>query len=159
MNLFIMRFFQAGFFKQVKFLVSSPQKAQKFNVIMEAGSVSMEYIPLYTGFACLDLIKKAWKILHSLKFTVYKDGQPFNDEYVLSISERSYLPLDPLGVLKSSKDKKAAMSLDDIAELKHDEALADCGGGESRTQLSHFIISSSFVILGIFAFVTLLKGC
>ncbi len=158
MNLLKIRLFQAGIFKQAKFLVSTPQIAQKVLYISEAGVVSQELLPMNTGF--ISALKKAWLVLHMLKFTVYKDGVPAQDEQVLLISDRSYIPLDPNNVIKS-KDRERLTSLTDIARLRHAETRADVDKNkDQRTDLAQTIIYGGFMLLGLLALGTfVLKSC
>lgn len=159
MNLLKMNLWRGGFFKQVKFLVASPQQAQGVILISETGTVSHEMLPLSTGFVCANTVKKAWAVLHSLKYQVRKDNTSTQDNTVLVISERSYIPLDPLDTIKP-KDKEKMAALKDIARLRHAEVRATAGTSrESEKSLTGLIINGSFVILAIYGMVTLLQGC
>lgn len=159
MDLLKINLFRGGIFKQLKFLISVPQSAQKCVFIAESGIVSLEILPLHTGFVCPEKVKKAWAVLHTLKFQVRKQNELEQDESVLVISERSYVPLDPFNTIKE-KDKARMTSLTDIAKLRHAEARAEAGKQTTPgTRLTELIINSCFVMLGIFALVTLIKGC
>ena len=159
MDLLKLNIWRGGFFKQAKYLVSTPQKAQKNILISESGVVSQELIPMQTGFVSAEEVKKAWLVLHNLKFQVHKSGEPAGQESVLVLSERSYVPLDPLESLKP-KDKEKLTSLKDIARLRHAEARADTGKNtDSNTQISQLIINGCFVMIGIFALVAFARGC
>ena len=160
MDLLNIPLFRGGIAKQAKYLVSTPQKAQSVVLIAESGVVSQEYLPMSTGFVSTDgvVAKKTWLVMHNLKFQVHKKGVPTN-EAVLLLSERSYIPLDPYGVIKT-KDREKLTSLTDIARLRHAEARSDTGKNEdSNTHISRMIINSCFVLMGIFAVITMIKGC
>ena len=151
--------FRAGFFKQVKYLVSTPQYSIKNILISESGIVSQELIPMQTGFVSADEAKKAWVVLHNLKFHVHKNGVPVDQDSVLALSERCYIPLDPLGTTKPKELEKLS-SLKDIARLRHTQARSDMSKNvDQNTQISQLIINGSFVMLGIFAVVAMVRGC
>lgn len=159
MDLLKINLFKSGFLKQLRFLISVPQTAQKCIFIAESGVVSLELLPLHLGFVCPEKVKKAWAVLHTLKFKVKKQEELVQDESVLVISERSYIPLDPFNTIKP-RDKARMTSLTDIARLRHAEARSEAGKQVTPgTRLTELIINSSFVILGILALVTLIKGC
>lgn len=147
MDLLKINLFKGGIFKQAKFLVSTPQQAQKVVYISDAGTVSMELLPSFTGFLSADGIKKAWFNLHNLKMQVYK-GDEKQEESVLIISDRSYLPLDPHNTLKP-KTKAELASLKDIAKLRHAEQRMDAGAPEGRSTIQELIINGCFILIGI----------
>lgn len=149
MDLLKMNLFQHGLVKQAKFLISSPQKAQRVLGIMETGVVAIEPAPLNaTGFinASEEIIKKAWANIHALKLQVYKLGQPVQGDSVLAISERNYKPLDPLGIMTNKETEKLA-SLADIAKVRHAQARAAASGANPIKDIAVFIIQWCFVII------------
>jgi len=152
--------FKAGIFRQAKYLVSAPQKAQRVLEILETGTVGMEPLPMQTGFmqASSEEVKKAWANVHALKFQVYKNGQPVGDDAVLAISERSYIPLDPLNTLKE-KDREKLASLKDIAKVRHAQARAAAGAQDKNKDLAAFIIQAGFVLLGLYGIIAFFRGC
>jgi hypothetical protein len=159
MDLFKWNIWRGGIFKQIRFLFSVPESAQMVVYISESGMASQELLPLYTGFVSSSKREKEWADLHQVKFQVQKNGVPVQDESVVVISDRSYLPLDPFGTLKLADQEKMA-SLGDIARLRHTQARSKAGrAGDPRAQLTSFIVSASFTMLGLFALVTLIKGC
>lgn len=160
MNLAKWPIFKAGIFRQAKYLVSTPQKAQSVLEILETGTIGIEQLPMQTGFfkASTPEVKKTWANVHALKFQIYKNGQPAGKEAVLAISERSYIPLDPLNTLKQ-KDREKLASLKDIAKVRHAQARAAAGAQDTHKDLAAFIIQAGFVILGIYAILTYAQGC
>jgi len=160
MNLSKWPIFKAGIFRQAKYLVSTPQRAQRVLEILETGTVGIELLPMQTGFiqATAPEIKKAWANVHALKFQVYKNGQPLEDDAVLVISERSYKPLDPLDTL-SEKDREKLASLNDIAKVRHAQARAVAGAQDTHKDLAAFIVQAGFVLLGLFGIITYIRGC
>lgn len=154
MNLLKLNAFRGSIFKQAKFLISSPPKSQKCVYISEAGNVSMEILPINTGFVQADTVKKAWLVLHPLKCQILKDGQPYQDEAVLSISDRSYYPLDPQKKMKQSERNKN-IELKSIAKMKHAQARTDMEkGSDPQAHLAQTIVTNSFILLaliGLFA--------
>ena len=155
MDLFKARIFKGGIFKQIKFLVATPQRSQRTLLLSEIGSVTQEILPMSTGYISAELAKKAWIVLHGLKFQVYKNGLPYEDEPVLLISERSYIPLDPHGGIKT-KDREKLTSLKDIARLRHAEVRADAGKSGEQSDTANTVIVGCFVLLGIILMVGLL---
>lgn len=159
MDLLKLNLFRGGLFKQLRYLISTPKDAQKCVYISEAGIVSQEILPMSTGFVEAKEKKKAWDVIHNLKWRVYKSGLPSQDEAVLVITDRSYIPLDPFNTIKS-KDKERLTSLKDIARLRHNEARADVGKQlDPNQRIAEFIVTSCFVLLGLFGVIALLKGC
>jgi hypothetical protein len=160
MNLSKWPIFKAGIFRQAKYLVSAPQKAQRVLEILEDGTIGIELLPMQTGFlqATTPEVKKAWAMVHALKLQVCKNGQPLEGETVLVISERSYIPLDPLNILKE-KDREKLASLKDIAKVRHAQARAAAGSQDKNKDLAAFIIQAGFVILGLFGILAFFRGC
>ena len=159
MDLFKINLMQHGLVKQAKFLVSTPQKAQRVLGIMETGNVGIEPVPLQTGFikASGEGVKKAWASIHALKLQVYKFGEPTGTESVLAISERSYKPLDALNVLTQKEVEKLA-SLNDIAKVRHAQARAAASASNDHRDIAQFIIQWCFILLLIELIVGLIKG-
>jgi len=155
MDLFKARIFRGGIFKQLKFLISTPQRSQRTLLLSEIGSVTQEILPMSTGYISADIAKKAWMVLHNLKFRVYKNGLPYEDDQVLLISERSYIPLDPFGEIKP-KDKERMTSLKDIARLRHADARADAGKQGEGSDVASKVITGCFIMLGLILMVGLL---
>ena len=155
MDLLKANIFRGNMVKQVKFLFSSPERPQKCLFLSETGTISMEVMPMHTGFITSPTTKRTWLVLHALKFHVYKDGKPFMDEPVLLITERSYLPLDPNNRL-SAKEKIKLASLKDIARTKHTEVYATSGQPNENNDFMQSIIAYSFLLcafFGVLAFV------
>ncbi len=97
-------------------------------------------------------VKKAWKAEHILRLKVLKNGEPAQDETVLVISDRSYMPLDPLGILKKS-EKESRKSLDSIGGNIHDQELMAVGdkmdeGNDMRhTLIMGFLLLDAMCII------------
>ena len=159
MNLSKWPIFKAGIFRQAKYLVSTPQKAQDALEILETGSVGIEPLPMQTGFLTAPgkEVKKAWANVHALKVQIYKDGKPTERLAAIPISERSYIPLDPLDILKQKAKEKLA-SLDDIAVSRHDDAMADTTPSTGE-QIQRMIINIGFTFLFFLAVIYYLRGC
>jgi len=143
--------FRSGVFKQAKYLVSTPQRSQSVVFVSETGVISKEILPMYTGYINAPNIKMTWLVLHALKLLVTdKQGVP-EEEPVLLISERSYIPLDPLEKL-GAEDKKGIMPLDEIAIMKNTEkciALEEGSHDEAKNKLMNLIIVCSFILCAI----------
>lgn len=149
MDLLKLNLFRGGIFKQAKFLVSAPQKAGKGLYRSEQGTVSLEVLPLSTGFMDVITAKKTWQADHIYKLRVLKNGEPVQDEAVLPFCDRSYMPLDPLQIIKA-KDKEHRRSLRDIAGTRHDQVLIDIGNERDKaTDVVQVIVTWSFVIIAL----------
>lgn len=158
MDLLKLNLFSKGFFKQAKYLVSSPLASQHCVYISEPGNCSSELLPMNTGYVETKEKHKTWKVIHSLKYQIRKDGVPTGDT-TLVISDRSYLPLDPLNNIKP-KDREKLLNLTDIASMEHAKARSEAEKQmDPNTQLSQFIINSCFILLGLFGLIALIKGC
>lgn len=159
MDLFRINLFRLGLVKQAKFLISTPNKAQRVLGIMETGTVGIEPAPLQTGFmkASGEGVKKAWASIHALKLQVYKFGQPTNTESVLAISERSYKPLDPLAKM-NVEDINSLASLSEIAGVRDAQARATAGTIGEHRDTAQFIMQWCFVLILIEIVGGMLKG-
>lgn len=159
MNLLKWPIFKAGIFKQAKYLVSTPHKAQDVLEILETGVVAIEPFPMRTGFvqAPSKDVRLAWANMHTLKAQIYKDGSPADRAAALPISERSFIPLDPMEVLKP-KDREKFASLDDIALTRHDDAMVETTPS-NITDIQRMIINLGFAFLFFLGVIALIKGC
>lgn len=147
-----------GIYRNAKFLFNPPSKTQKIIFVSETGLISQELLPIHTGFIVAEAIKKAWLVIHSLKFAVRKNGEFTGAEPVLLVSERSYRPLDPNGRL-SKRDKEKMMSLNDIARLRHADARSEVGNGKNEQEdITRIIVTGCFILIGIFAVVKLIEN-
>ncbi len=161
MNLAKWPIFRAGLFKQTKYLVSTPQKAQHSLKFTETGVIGIEPLPIpYTGFMQSGMIevKKAWANVRMLALQIYKDGQPTDKAAVIPISERSYKPLDPLGLMNKVATEKLA-SLKDIAQIRHKQERAAVGLQDNNKDLAAMIIQICGILLGLYAVLTFVRGC
>lgn len=150
--------FRAGLFKQAKYLVSTPQKAQKVLAITETGTVGMQMLPMETGFMKLPDAKKAWMAVHALKVQVYKNGKPTDSEAVLVLSERDHIPLDPLKTLTETDRGKVA-SLKDIAKVRHAQARAAAGQQDQNKGVMEWVLQGGFFLLAFYGVLSFIKGC
>jgi hypothetical protein len=104
--------FRTGFFKKMRGLFSSPKRAQKILLASETGVISLESMPMDTGYVSNPAEKTAWLVMHALKSRIKETG-----DVVLTISEKSYIPADPYGRVKDDD----IQSLDEVALSKYDE--------------------------------------
>ncbi len=146
MNLLKMEIWRGSIFKQIRFLLSSPPRSQAGYLISEAGTASREILPMNTGWMCAEQSKKAWMVLHNLKFGVKKDGELMEGESVLLMSERLYTPLDPNGIM-SEEDRAELTSLKDIARLRHAQRRSDTGNAPEKANLLNTIVTGSFIVI------------
>jgi hypothetical protein len=104
-----------GIFKKTGSLFSSNQRVQTCVNISETGIVSLEKIPMATGWMSKVESKESWMVDQRCLTTM--EGC---EELVMPISERSFEPLDPLGV----REKGEEIDLNEIAWSKRREAFS-----------------------------------
>lgn len=149
-DLLKLQILQGSFFKQVAFLFSSQNKAQKVCFLYETGAVSMPVKPLETGHVVDKETQRSWDAIHSLKFQVYKYGKPYEEnEQVLLLSERSHIPLDPNGSL-TTKEKEKLSSLNARARIKHAQVRAAAGVSTTGAGVINIVLYGSFIMMGVF---------
>ncbi len=150
-----------GIAKKTKFTFSTPQKIQRVIYHSESGTLSHESLPIFVGFmsAETDTVKKGWKAEHILRLKVLKNGEPVQDDTVLVICDRTFMPLDPLGIL-NAKDQVNRKSLDDIGGNIHDQEVIDLSKKDESINLANTIITGCFIIdaLCIFAKYLMSRG-
>lgn len=148
--------FRHGIFKQAKFLVTAPQRAQTAVVLSETGLVSKEIMPMSTGFITWASLKLSWLVIHKLKVQL-KD----NDEPVLLISERSYIPLDPYERLTAS-DRETLTDLKEIAKDRVKQkkmSIIEKADETARASFMKMAFSFILVLIGIIVISTFTGGC
>ena len=156
-SLLKMQLLQGSFFKQIKFLFSSPESAQKNFLLSETGNASMPLLPMKTGHESSDLTNRTWSVLHPLKYQLYQNGKPLGDESVLILSERDHIPLDPNNRLTPQAKEKLA-SLNDIAKLTFFAALSDATKQKTMQELSEVLLYGSLIISALSLVVYLFRG-
>ncbi len=145
MSLLTANIFRGSIFKQLKFLVSSPQKAQLALHLNESGTVQKEPLPLETGWMGDKINNKSWEKDDIAKLRILKNGMP-TDESVIPICDRSFRALYPL----KQRDKETHRSLVDIAGTIHDQELINLGNQNDKpTDIIQAIIVGGYIILGI----------
>ncbi len=143
-----------SFFKGMGSLFGSPKRVQKCVFISESGIVSAENLPLLTALVHFDAEKVAWSIIQRLKMPM--EG---SDELVLPISERSHIPLDPLGRL-TTDERDALVPLNDIAKAKHAEErsrIIDENKTSANAKLTRTVVTCCFVLTIIIVAIYMLK--
>lgn len=136
MNLFKAYMMQHLFMKKVKFLVSEPDRVGRCVYVSEGGTITRELLPMETSFLSASNLHQSWKVISKLKIYIKDKNGIIEDEPVLLISDRTYLPLDPFNRL-SNKEREQLASLADIAKVRHAEARANISdeGDDPRTRL------------------------
>ncbi len=150
MSLFKWNLFSGGAFKQAKYLVSTPQRAQDVIFISETGTISRDVLPMFTGWIEASNLKMNWLVLHPLKLSIRGKNGRLEDNQVLLISERSYIPLDPFKRLK--KEKHSIASLNEIAKARHAEVRAHINEENSSTardRMLNFVTMGCLIIVGL----------
>ncbi len=146
-DLLKLQMLQGSFFKQVIFAFSTPANAQKVIYFSESGTVTQEFLPVHDGW--IDRIKEnskqTWLLVHGLKVKVCKDDEQFQDEEVLLLTSRSYIPYDPFNVLGDQKGQLTSLS--EIGGIHHDQVMFETGRKDTGDTIQRAIINSSFVFL------------
>lgn len=158
MDLFKANIFKGGLFKQAKYLTSTPQRAERVIYVSETGVLSMETIPMSTGYMSADKEHMTWAVIHSLKLKLTKFGESIQDARAMLVCERSYVPLDPLNKLKP-KEKERLASLSEIAKNRHDVERANVAAGNTsgRTPLTEVVTYGGFIIIAICVVTSLIR--
>lgn len=104
-----------GIFKAIGSLFSSQPRTQSCLLISETGIISLIQLPMATGWMSDIANKVSWMVDH--RCLQRMDGC---ENLVMPVSERSFKPLDPLGI----RGKDTDVSLDNIAWSKRREAFS-----------------------------------
>jgi hypothetical protein len=148
-DIFRANIFSSGFFKKAKYLASQPQKAAKAVYFSEVSIISLEMIPMKTGYMEVEDQLKTWKAEHFLTKTMCVNGKPIQNGSCFLITERSYMPLDPTGLIKE-KDKEKLFSLKDIAVMRHATAKAQANSNPAgKTPLMEVVVKGCLILVGI----------
>ncbi len=153
MGLFDLNFFRTGFMKKARFMVSSNKRAQPVVVISETGVIAHEEMALEPGYCSADQVKMSWLILHQLKLLARNKFGQIDDDPILLITERSYMPLDPLKTLTAAQKAKIT-PLTDVARIRHAEVRAGVGeegATTARDKMLLTIANTGMIIIGILA--------
>ena len=148
------RIWRFGIFQGLKNLLSSEKKLVKCFMVSESGVGSIVSLKLATGYCVAETEKLAWCVLQKLKLPMQGVEEP-----VLPISERSYMPLDPLGLL-SEEEKKNLEPLKNVSKARHAEErsrIADENRKNANTRLLTTIIWLCFIMTMILVIVFLFK--
>ena len=129
-------------------------------IIHENGVVTIEQLRIKTGFLMANEAeaKMAWANVQALKYQICKDGQSTEHEPVLILSERDYIPLDPLNTINQKERVKLA-SLNDIFDIKHAQAKLEAGTQDESKDTATIIIQLSFFLLAFYAVIAFIRGC
>jgi hypothetical protein len=142
MGVFQARIWKNSFFKNINFLFSSNKRTLKVVFISETGIISLDNLALDVGYVYSEVSKSAWAVIQKLKLPMQG-----SDELVLPISERTYLPLDPLNRLQQ-EDKDAIEPLKNIARAKHAEVKSRIIDENKQSQ-NHKMLNTCIYIMGI----------
>jgi hypothetical protein len=148
MGLFQANIWKASFFKSIKSLFSSPTRTILCVLVSENGIASKVTHSLGIGYLADTQLKMTWMAINKLRMPM--EGV---EGMVLPISERTYIPLDPLGRL-TDEDKKSLVPLDDIYLAKRREARARVSA-ESRVSANAEAIKTLMYVLAFIALIAL----
>ncbi len=118
----------------------------------ETGVLSLESLPMAMGYASNLTEKFSWLVVHKLKSRVKE-----TDDVVLTLSERSYIPVDPFGRFNETDIRQP---LDEIALTKYREKCAVINEKAMRDiqrSLYQIIITGCFCLLAIIVVFALIK--
>jgi hypothetical protein len=147
-----------GFFKNIASIFSSPARAIDCVIVSETSIVGKEKMKLATGYLSKDTpdFKGSWLVIQKLMLPMQGC-----DTMVLPISERSYIPLDPLGRL-TEEDKKKLVPLKEIAHSRYKTAFARVTQ-ENKHSANAELLKTMLYLGGIMAIVAVLvaflRGC
>lgn len=149
-----MNIWKFGIFKVFSSLISSPKHAITCIHTGEDGIVSKNPLPLDTGYATIEAIRKTWVTIQPLK--THMQGI---DEQVIVITDRSYIPINPLRKL-SQKEKEALVPLESMADTKYNEAFTRVSEENQKNQnhqLLRTVLYLTFILTAIIVIVVLIK--
>ena len=146
MDLFKANIFKGAIFKQAKYMISTPQFAQKAFLIREAGILSIEVMPVNASALIAHLPKMAWHSIQTLKTTF--EGV---DEPVLPISDRSRIPLDPFNKCQDDEELESLAALDVIAGIKYTEAFSQLADKDAQSPNAKMVYTLIWIISSLLA--------
>lgn len=151
MDLFKLNILQSGFFKQTRFLLSSPERVTPCVFISESGTISREMLPVHVGYMKAIKQKMAWVNLHTLKIGIKDKNGVLQDQRILLITERSYIPLDPFKKL-TAKNRDNLAPLKTIAKMRHAEKRANIGEGgneDARNRMLKMATEGGLILIAL----------
>lgn len=107
---------RSGIFRNIKGIVESPKRVGKAIILSETGVGSLLALPMAIGWLDEVKAKWSWTVSHKLKLSL--ENTP---EEIFLLSERTYIPLDPLGKF-TEEDRAKLQPLDEVAKIRHDQA-------------------------------------
>jgi len=145
-------------FKSIKFLFSPPEAPIKVVHITESSYIAQDLLPVKGGWVdkITDRVRLTWLLEHSLKMKVYKGDELVQDEEVLLVTSRSYVPLDPFNILGKHRDQLTSLTA--IAGIHHDEVMFDTSKKGMGQTLQQSIINYGFLFLCFMTVIWFLKG-
>ena len=158
MDLLKLNFFQQALFKQAKYLVSTPAHSQAVVTVSEAGTISKDLLAMNTGYITAKETRRSWLVHHALKISIKELNGKVQDEQVLLISERNYLPLNPFDRVLSDGE---ITPLTQIARLRHADKRANAGDNkdqDARTRMLSMVTSGSLILIGLMAVLKLITA-
>ncbi len=142
--------FRTSLIKKVRFQFSSVKRQIPVIMISETGNMCREFFEVDIGYMTAPWAKMSWLVQHEKTFTVIdKHG---NKEHVpiTLVSERSYLPLDPLGKFKRVKED--ITPLNSVAKIQHAivrASLAEENNTTARDKQLHALSIGCLVLAGL----------
>jgi hypothetical protein len=145
-------------FKGIKYLFSPPEAPIHVVHITESSYIAQDLCPVKGGWVdkITDRVKLTWLLVHSLKMKVYKEDELAQDQEVILVTSRSYVPIDPFNTLGKHRDQLTSLS--QIGGIHHDEVMFDTGKKGQGQTLQQSIINYGFLFLTFMACVWFIKG-
>jgi len=144
------------FFKSASSLFSSNQRTIKCFFVSETGIIGLVDLPLESTFVTEAVNKMSWTVIHKLMMPLAGC-----DEWVLPISERSYVPLDPLGRL-TDEEKKTIVPVDAVAATKYNESFNNVQDDNQQKASQSFlkaILTFMMVVIACVIIALIARGC
>jgi len=140
MGFFQANIFKHSFLKNMASLFKSPQRTLPCVLISENGIASKVFVELGIGWCSNVQEKMSWILINKLRMPM--EGV---EGTVLPISERSYIPLDPLGRLTPA-ERNSLVSLDQLADAKWREARSKVSSEGNKDVNGELVKTISFII-------------
>ncbi len=127
-------------FKSIGSLFTSPHRTILCVMLSENGIASKVLLDLGIGWCSNKVEKMSWILINKLRMPM--EGV---EGLVLPISERSYIPLDPLGRLTEA-ERNSLVSLDQLAEAKWKEARSQVSSESNKSVNAEMMKTISYIV-------------
>ena len=126
-------------FRSIMGIFKGSPRTQRCYLVSEEGILRKIDLPMATGWASDMPNNLSWAVIHKLKVRIKTEN---GIENALFISDRSYIPLDPAGVL-TVEERKRLIPLSEIAKSVYNKAESTCQQ-RTRTNNAHKLMQNIF---------------